>query len=261
MSMSKVFALITLGALPFVGACGGGEQPKPEAPAAEAPKAEAPAPAGGAAVTGTASITGRISFEGAVPPAEKVKVTADPKCVKIHPNGIEKLPLKVKDGGLADVVIYVKNISASYPAPSNAVVLDQSGCNYTPHVLAMMAGQTLTIKNSDDTLHNVHPRPTVNPEFNIGQPRLGMETSKPFFNKQEVMIPVGCDVHPWMRSYIAVFTHPFFAVTKEDGGFEIKGLPAGEYEVEAVHEKLKSLSQKLTVKDGEAATLNLTFKG
>jgi hypothetical protein len=131
-------------------------------------------------------------------------------------------------------------------------------------MLVMRAGQPLKIRNSDDTLHNIHPRPQANAEFNIGQPRQGMESLREgdkTFNKPEIMIPVGCDVHPWMRAYISVLEHPFFAVTKDDGTFEIKGLPAGEYELEAMHGKLKGQAQKVTVKDGEAATLNFTYKG
>jgi uncharacterized protein YjdB len=64
-----------------------------------------------------------------------------------------------------------------------------------------------------------------------------------------------------MRAYISVLSNPFFAVSKEDGTFEIKGLPAGEYEIEAFHGKLKSQTQKVTVKDGQAATLNFSYKG
>ncbi len=260
MSIRKPLALLTLGTLPFLAACGGGETPKSAAPVAEAPKADAAAPAAGASA-GTASVSGKISFDGAVPAAEKVKVSADPKCVAMHPNGMEKQTIQVKDGGLASVLVYVKSgASGSYPAPTTPVLIDQKGCTYEPHVVVLQVGQPLEITNSDDTLHNIHPRPTVNAEFNIGQPKQGMKTTKTF-DKPEIMFPVGCDVHPWMRAFVAVLSHPFFAVTKEDGSFEIKGLPAGEYEIEAVHEKLKTLTQKVTVKEGEAAKLDLTFKG
>jgi hypothetical protein len=257
MSIRKPLALLTLGSLSFLAACGGAEAPKSEtAPPAAAPKAAAPT-----AAIGTASIAGKVSFEGPVSPPEKVKVTADPKCAAMHPSGMEKQVIQVKDGGLANVFVYVKSgISGSYPAPTTPALLDQSGCTYKPHVVGLQAGQPLTIRNSDDTLHNIHPRPTVNAEFNIGQPRKGMESTKSF-EKPEVLIPVGCDVHPWMRSYIGVVPHPFFAVAGEDGSFEIKGLPAGEYEIEAVHAKLKAVSQKITVKDGEAVKLNLVYKG
>jgi hypothetical protein len=250
--------VFVLGSLPLAVACGGGsEAPKPEAaPATQAAAAQASA--------GSASVAGKISFEGTPPAAEKVKLTADPKCAAMHKEGLERQPIKIKDGGLADVLVYVKSgLSGSYPAPAADVVLDQSGCDYAPHMVALLVGQKLKIRNSDDTLHNIHPRPQLNPEFNVGQPRQGMESEK-LFDKPEMLIPVGCDVHPWMRAFISVLSNPFFAVTGEGGTFEIKGLPAGSYEIEAVHGKLgadKAVSGKVTVKDGEAAKLDLTIKG
>jgi len=256
MIMRKAIAVTGLCALPFVASCGGGEAPKTEAPAA-APTAEAAAPA----ATGTASITGKVSFEGTVPPGEKIKLNADPKCAEMHKGGLERQPIHVTDGGLGDVLVYVKSpVSGTFAAPADAVTLDQKGCDYTPHMITVRAGQDLKIRNSDDTLHNIHPRPTANEEFNFGQARQGMEKVKTF-DKAEVMIPVGCDVHPWMRAYISVFSHPFYTVTQEDGTFQIKGLPAGEYEIEAFHGKLKNQTQKVTVKDGEAAKLDFSFKG
>jgi Carboxypeptidase regulatory-like domain len=261
MFMRKTLALVAFAApLAFV-ACGGEKQ---EAPAAAPATTQAAAPgaaAGGAAAKGSASIGGKISFAGTAPAPEKIKVSADPYCQKEHKDGLERKTVDVKDGGLKDVFVYVKSgVTGTYPPPTDAVELDQSGCMYKPHIVALQVGQPLKIKNNDETLHNIHPRPVVNAEFNIGQPRKGMESTKTF-DKKEVMIPVGCDVHPWMRSYISVLDHPFFAVTDEDGKYEIKGLPAGEYEVEAVHEKLKTQTGKLTVKDGEKATLDLSYKG
>jgi plastocyanin len=258
MSIRNAIALLTIGALPFAAACSGGEPQAPAAAPAEAPKPEAAAPA---AAGGTGSLTGKVSFEGTVPPAERVKVSADPKCLAMHKDGLEKQPILVKDGGLANVVVYVKSpVSGSFPAPTQPVELNQTGCNYDPHVVALQVGQPLEIVNNDDTLHNIHPRPTLNQEFNLGQPRKGMKSQRTF-DKPEVLIPVGCDVHPWMRAYIAVLANPFFAVTKDDGTFEIKGLPPGDYEIEAIHEKLKNQTQKVTVKAGDATKLDFTFKG
>jgi len=240
-------------------ACGGAsESPAPPVAAPGAPSAAKP-PA--ATAKGTASISGKVTYDGAVPAAEKVKVSADPKCQAQHPQGLEKQPVRVTNGGLADAFVWIKSgITGTHAAPAEPVLLDQQGCTYHPHIVGLQTGQAIKIRNSDDTLHNIHPKPTVNTEFNLGQARKGMETNKTF-DKQEIMIPVGCDVHPWMRSYISVVSHPFFTVSKEDGTFEIKGLPAGEYEVEVIHEKLKSLTQKVTVKDGESGKVTFAFKG
>jgi hypothetical protein len=259
MSMRKSLAVVTLAAPLGLLACGGGE--KQETPAAAPASTQAAAPAGAGGGTGSASVSGKVSFAGTPAAPEKIKVSADPYCQKEHKEGLERKTVDVKDGGVKDVFVYVKTgISGTYPPPTEAVELDQQGCMYTPHIVAVQAGQPIKIKNNDETLHNIHPRPTVNQEFNIGQPRKGMETAKTF-DKKEVMIPVGCDVHPWMRAYISVLDHPFFAVTDADGKFEIKNLPAGEYEIEAVHEKLKSTTGKITVKDGESAKLDLNYQG
>lgn len=244
-------------ALPLVVACGGPEtQQAPPATTATAPAAAAPAAAGP-----SGSITGKVTFAGTVPPAEKVKTSADPKCAAMHKDGLEKQTIVVKDGGLAHAFVYLKTgVTGTYPPAATPVVLDQQGCTYHPHVIGMQVGQDITIRNSDDTLHNIHPRPTVNAEFNIGQARKGMEATRKF-DKEEVMIPVGCDVHPWMRSYISVMSHPFFAVTGEDGTFEIKNVPPGDYDVEVFHEKLKTQSGKATVKAGEPTKVDLAFQG
>jgi plastocyanin len=260
MSSRCAFAVLTVTIL-AAAACGGGQAPQQQsAPATAAPAAAAPAAPAAASASGSGSIAGKVSFEGTPPAAIKVKLSADPKCAAMHKEGLERQTIKVKDGGLADALVYVKSgLSGSYPAPAEPVVLDQQGCDYHPHMVVMQAGQSLKIRNSDDTLHNIHPKPQANTEFNVGQPRKGMESNKNF-DKHEPMIPVGCDVHPWMRAYISVLSNPFFAVTKDDGSYEIKGLPAGEYEVEVLHGKAKSTTQKVSVKDG-AAKADFSLKG
>ena len=261
MPMRKTLAVLTLAAPFLLVACGGGGQSTETASTTATTLGAgqgASATAGGASA-GQGSISGRVTFAGTAPAPDKIKTSADPKCQEMHKDGLERHTVELKDGGVGNTLVYVKNPPAGATAPTEEVLLDQEGCMYKPSMLAVRTGQPIKIRNSDDTLHNIHPRPTKNAEFNIGQPRKGMETTRTF-DKEEVMIPVGCDVHPWMRSYITVLSHPYFAVTKEDGSFEIKNLPAGEYEVEANHPKLKTVTAKVTVKDGDSAKLDLPFK-
>ncbi len=266
MSMRNPLAVLALAAPFALVACGGGGSSSESAGSTATTMAAGGAAGGGAAAApaggGSGSISGKVTFTGTAPAAEKIKTSADPKCAEMHKDGLMRETVEVHDGGLANTLVYVKNPPANGGgnAHMEEVVLDQQGCMYHPSMLAVRVGEPVKIRNSDDTLHNIHPRPTVNTEFNVGQPRKGMETTKTF-DKEEILIPVGCDVHPWMRSYIAVLSHPYFAVTKEDGSFEIKGLPAGEYEVEANHPKLKTSVAKVTVKDGDTAKLDLPFKG
>lgn len=204
-------------------------------------------------------ITGKISFKGVAPEPIKIRMSADPRCMKANPNGAERKQVDGVNGGLAGVIVSIKTpVKGNAPAKTTPVILDQNGCMYTPTSIALQVGQPLTMRNSDETLHNIHPRPAVNTGFNVGQPRKGMESTKTF-DKPETFFPVGCDVHPWMRSYIAVFAHPFFTVTKDDGTFEIPGVPPGAYEIEAQHPTLKIITGKVVVKAGAAGVVDLTF--
>jgi hypothetical protein len=122
----------------------------------------------------------------------------------------------------------------------------------------MQVGQLMLIKNSDDTLHNIHALPNNNDEFNKGQPS-GSPEMKKTFTKPDVMVKFKCDVHPWMTAYVGVLEHPFFSVTGADGTFSIKNLPAGEYEIVAWHEKFGEQTAKVKVGDGEAKAQDFKF--
>ncbi len=204
-------------------------------------------------------ITGKISFKGVAPEPIKIRMSADPRCLQANPAGAERKQIDGVNGGLKGVIVSIKTkVLGTFPPLTTPVLLDQSGCMYTPSVIALQVGQPLKLRNSDETLHNIHPRPVVNEGFNVGQPRKGMESEKKF-TKAETIFPVSCDVHPWMRSYIAVFDHTFFTITKDDGAFEIPNVPPGEYEIEAQHPTLKIMTGKVVVKAGGSGTVDLTY--
>jgi len=121
--------------------------------------------------------------------------------------------------------------------------------------------QDITIKNSDATTHNIHFTPKNNPDWNQSQANgAGPLTHK--LNTAEVLVPVKCNQHPWMKAYVGVLRHPLFAVSAEDGSFTIKGVPPGKYTVVAWHEGGANGTEKtteVTVPAKGAATADFTF--
>lgn len=249
--MAPVLALAIVAA-----ACGS----EPGAPAGgTAAPAAAPAPAVDPATAAT--ITGTITLEGDAPKPELIKMNADPVCMREGKGQTTEFIVAGEGGSLQNVFVYVKDGlgNRTFQAPQQVVVLDQRGCHYRPHVFGVMVGQSLEIINSDPTLHNVHAMPKANQEFNTGQPIQGMKFNHTF-TAREVMVPFKCDVHGWMNAYAGVLDHPFFATTDASGRFELKGLPPGDYTIEAWHEKLGPQEQKITVGAQESKEANFTFK-
>ncbi|MGC2728553.1 MAG: carboxypeptidase regulatory-like domain-containing protein, partial [Candidatus Sulfotelmatobacter sp.] len=167
----------------------------------------------------------------------------------------------VDNGDLANVFVYVKDGlgNRTFDVPKDAVVLDQQGCKYHPHVLGVMAGQTVEIKNDDQTTHNIHPTPKDNREWNESQPPATAPLEKNFA-REEIMLPVKCNQHPWMKMYINVVKSPLYAVTDKSGKYEIKGLPPGDYTIAFVQEKLGEQDQKVTIGPKETKTVDQSFK-
>src|ERR1035437_8967733 len=227
--MKKMWIGVGLISALALAGCGGGNPPetaKQEGAAPAAPGAGAvPDEANGA------TVTGKVAFTGAKPVMKTIDMSANPVCTRAHASAPQKSEeaLVNDNGTLKYVFVWVKAglpADKTWAVPAAAVPLDQHGCMYQPHVVGVMAGQNVEIKNSDPTNHNIHPQPQTNQEWNESQPP-GAGDKMQSFARQEVMIPVKCNIHSWMRSYIGVISHPFFAVTGDDGTFSIKGLPPG----------------------------------
>ena len=226
------------------------EQPASPSPTA-APAAAPIDPATAATVSGT------VKFDGTAPKPAKIDMSQDSNCA--GSNTAENIV--VSGGHLENVFIYVKEGlgNRTFDVPKDAVTLTQSGCKYKPHVLGVMAGQTITIVNGDPTTHNIHPTPKDNREWNESQAPQAPPLEKSFA-REEILLPVKCNQHPWMRMFVNVVKSPFYAVSGPDGKFEIKGLPPGDYTIAFVHEKLGEQDQKVTLAPKDTKTVDVTFK-
>ena len=256
----RIVNLLNVGAAAamLIGCSGGGPA------AVESKKAQTPAPVAyfkvDPATAGT--ISGRISFKGARPAPKPIVMNEEAECVKMHPGGMTTEDVVVNaDGTLANVFVYLKTglEGKSFEPVTVPIAIDQRGCRFEPHVMAVRVGQPFHVTNSDPVTHNIHPQPKDNREWNQGQPP-GSATLEREFARPEIMIPVKCNVHSWMRSYIAVLDHPYFAVAR-DGAFEIKNVPPGDYTVVAWHEKLGVQEMKVTVAPSGKAVAEFTYKG
>lgn len=251
---SSLAAFVTINMMLVVAGC----TPKPsEAPSA--PRNQAASPVDPATV---GSISGRISFAGAPPRLAEIQMDQDPVCVaRQHGPVLAEDGAVNRDGSLPNVFVYVKSGAEQYsfPMPGAPVTLDQDGCVYRPHVFGIMAGQTLRVVSSDATTHNIHAGARENRQWNESQ-LPGAAPINKIFARPEVMIPIKCNEHPWMKAYAGVMNNPFFAVTGGDGSYRLKGLPPGNYVVEAWTATFGTEDQKATVPAQTGTKLDFTFQ-
>jgi hypothetical protein len=256
--------MLSLCLLAFAAACGDADDDMADAEGGDAAEAEAAltpyTPKGN-----EGSITGTVAFNGPAPAPRPISMDQDPVCAREGAGAVAE-DIVVNGDKLQNVFVYIKEGKAgdkninSYSFPvSQPAVLDQKGCRYVPHVIGVQTKQTLNVLNSDATSHNVNVDAKLNGKFNQGQPNGAPPIAKQFA-RNETLIPVKCNQHPWMRAYIGVLSHPFFATSGPDGRFEIKGVPPGTYTLVAWHEKYPAgLTQTVTVGPSAAAESNFSF--
>ncbi|HEY3738685.1 MAG TPA: carboxypeptidase regulatory-like domain-containing protein [Bryobacteraceae bacterium] len=237
--------------------CGSKESAQPKPEAAAAPVYFKPDPATAGTLEGTIHMTGRH------PVMKPIDMTSDPACVEAHHGpAIDESVVVNKAGMLADVFVYIKSglEGKTFEPPATPVTIDQRGCWFRPRIFGIQIGQVLKVTNSDPVTHNIHPLAKINREWNhsqgAGDPPLSRK-----FTAREVMIRVKCNIHSWMRAYIGVLEHPYFASTGTDGKFEIRDVPPGDYVIGAWHETLGTQEQKITVGPSGKARIDFTFKG
>jgi hypothetical protein len=268
MPMRKFLSLLFAFIVVFALGCGGGREVADddegeddvEETATVASTEAGAAPAAAPVSADAATVMGMVKLEGGAPRMPVTQMGADPYCASQHstPQPDEEVVLG-PGGELANVLVYVKNAPAG-GAPAGPAVLDQKGCKYIPHVSAVMVGQPFQIRNSDNTLHNVNAQPKANPRFNEGQPIQGMVATKRFDKPEMTPFRIKCDVHGWMKSYMAIMPHPYHSVSQMNGNFTIANLPPGNYTLVAWHEKYGQQEQQVTVGPRESKQVSFTFR-
>jgi plastocyanin len=209
------------------------------------------------------TLAGTIKFSGRKPARRRIDMSEDPACVEAHHvKAYDESVVVNSNGTLANVFIYLKSglEGKTFAVPATAVVIDQKGCWFQPRVMGIQTGQTLEVTNSDPVTHNIHPLAQINREWNHSQGQGDAPLARRF-SKPEVMIRVKCNIHSWMRAFIGVVEHPYFAVTGPDGTFQISNIPPGDYVVAAWQEKLGTQEQRIRVTPSGKIVTNFTFKG
>ena len=209
-----------------------------------------------------ARLGGTVRFEGRAVRGKRITMDAEQACQALHKEPVyEETVITGKSGGLANVFVYVKAglEGKAFPPAETAVVLEQRGCQFIPRMIGLRAGQPLSVKNSDPVSHNIHPVPKNNRDWNQQQPPEAPDLKRKFAYP-EVMIPVKCNIHAWMRSYIGVLDHPFFAVTGLNGTFSLEGLPPGQYVLAAWHEQFGEITQSITLARAGSGTVQFVFR-
>lgn len=205
------------------------------------------------------TLTGNVSFEGKTKKRKPIPMDSDPICSSAHKDEkvLSESFIVDKDKNLKNVLVWLHGVDYKGEVLKEPAIIDQAGCVYKPHVQGIMKGQELMIKNSDETLHNIHSMAKINSQFNFAMPKV-VKSKNTSFDKVEEPFYIKCDVHPWMKTWIAVFDHPYFTTTDENGNYKIENIPPGDYRVIAWHEmdaRYQGFKERgrVQIGDGEAS--------
>jgi plastocyanin len=206
----------------------------------------------------TGMIAGTVSFTGTPPPMAPIRMSGE--CAAQHKEPVFAGDALVHDGKVENVFVYLKDGLGDrvFAVPAEPVVIDQSGCLYRPHAAGAQTCQPITFRNSDGFLHNVHGMPTVSSQWNFSMAVQG-STRSVRLPKPEVAVEVRCDVHPWMRAYVGVVAHPYFAVTGADGRFTLGDVPPGEYVIASWHEQFGTREARVTLAARDAKDVSFAY--
>ena len=207
------------------------------------------------------AITGSIHFDGVVPQMKIINMIDVPNCAKLHSAPVmTESVLPGENGTLQNVVVYLQGDFSAYSFPQAAasVKVDQEGCIYAPHVVAVMTGDPIEVTNKDAVTHNINAMSQLRQGWNETQVQDGPPITRRF-SKEEIPMTVKCNMHPWMRFYAAVVDHPYFQVTGKDGQFALRNVPPGTYTLTAWHETFGTKKQTIVVQPKQEQTVSIAF--
>ena len=241
-------------------ACSSTTQKPSEQPA----KVEKPAPVYFKVDPATAGVIhGSIAFTGRKPARTPIDMSNEPACVEAHHGrAFDESVVVNANGTLANVFVYIKSglEGKTFEPPAEPVTIDQQGCWFRPRVMGIEVGQVFHVVNSDPVTHNIHPLAQVNREWNHSQGAGDPPLTRKFL-KPEIMVPVKCNIHRWMHAFIGVLPHPYFAVSNQQGTYELRNVPPGSYVLAVWHEKYGVQERNITVAPSGTSEASFTYKG
>jgi len=246
--MSRVRVIIGLGFAALFG-CGSGEE-------TVAPRTPTPLD-----LTATGTIHGVVRLVGDPPAGSTVRMSSAADCASQHPeDAVPVGDVLVHEGRVENAFVYIKEGLGErvFAVPTEPVVIDNKGCLYAPRVVGAQVGQAVRFVNEDPLLHNIHGTPAVATSWNFSLPRRGVD-KEIHVSKPEVMIPLRCDVHPWMKGFLGVVDHPYHRLTDPSGEFTLTTVPAGTYQLEVWHERLGTRVVPVTVAAQGTAEVAVAF--